>query len=515
MTNVFDVEAEYPDGAPEPFARGRAQLSPLIGGERLGATLYELPPGTSVCPYHYEYGREEWLLVLEGRPTVRVPDEERELEPGDVVCFPEGPAGAHKVTNAGEETARVMILSTKQMPVVFVYPDSDKLGRGRTEPGRLPRRSSGLARRLLRRRGLVALPETLPWRWYADAEVLRREQEAVFGRFWQYAARAEQVAEPGAFVATRAGALPVVVVRGRDGELRAFVNVCRHRGSIVVRGRGAARDAAVPVPRVDVRPGRIAARGAARRPRAGLLDGRRSASCRSRRAWGPFVFVNPDAGRRAARRVPRRRPRRARGRRRRCRLAGVPPAAPRDVRGELEVVCRELPRVLPLRGRARGLLGGRRRLAGRIRAAHRPLDDEPDRRAARRAFGRSRPARPVPLRVPEHGDQRHARRTEPVDRADRPRRPRADLASLDYFLAPDADPAWVADFFELDDQVGREDRALVERVQRGVRAARDRARVRAAALGAARRALRAAPARVNRAVAAPSGPASGRAARRA
>ena len=49
--------------------------------------------------------------------------------------------------------------------------------------------------------------------------------------------------------------------------------------------------------------------------------------------------------------------------------------------------------------------------------------------------------------------------------------PEQTWRSLDYFLAPDADPAWVADFLELDDQVGREDRALVERVQRGVRSA--------------------------------------------
>jgi uncharacterized cupin superfamily protein len=93
-----------------------------------------------------EYGREEWLVVLAGRPTVRVPDEERELEAGDVVCFPEGPAGAHKVTNRGSEAARVMLISTKQMPVVFVYPDSDKLAVGvpNANDYLVVRRSSGV-----------------------------------------------------------------------------------------------------------------------------------------------------------------------------------------------------------------------------------------------------------------------------------------------------------------------------------------------------------------------------------
>jgi phenylpropionate dioxygenase-like ring-hydroxylating dioxygenase large terminal subunit len=68
--------------------------------------------------------------------------------------------------------------------------------------------------------------------------MLRREEEAIFRRFWQYAARADQVAEPGSYVAARAGALPVVVVRDGHARLRAFVNVCRHRGSVICDGEG-------------------------------------------------------------------------------------------------------------------------------------------------------------------------------------------------------------------------------------------------------------------------------------
>jgi uncharacterized cupin superfamily protein len=134
VTNVYDVEPAYREGAPPPYARGAVQIAPLVGGSLLGATVYELPADVSVCPYHYEYGREEWLLVLAGRPTLRTPEGEEELAPGDVVCFPEGPPGAHKVTNRGDETARVMLLSTKHMPVVFVYPDSDKIGVGVPNP---------------------------------------------------------------------------------------------------------------------------------------------------------------------------------------------------------------------------------------------------------------------------------------------------------------------------------------------------------------------------------------------
>ena len=92
------------------------------------ASLYELQPGEKTFPYHYEYGAEEWLLCVAGRPTLRVPDGEHELRPGDIVCFPEGPEGAHQVRNDTDEPIRVLIASTKQLPDAAVYPDSGKIG---------------------------------------------------------------------------------------------------------------------------------------------------------------------------------------------------------------------------------------------------------------------------------------------------------------------------------------------------------------------------------------------------
>jgi uncharacterized cupin superfamily protein len=126
--NVFEVETTHRDDRPERFRRGSLALAPLIGGKLLGASVYELPAAKSICPYHYEYGNEEWLIVLAGRPTVRTPEGELELTPGDVTSFPEGPAGAHQVTNHRNELVRVLMLSTKGVPTVWVYPDSDKIG---------------------------------------------------------------------------------------------------------------------------------------------------------------------------------------------------------------------------------------------------------------------------------------------------------------------------------------------------------------------------------------------------
>lgn len=106
---------------------GRIDVSRAVGSEATLMFIYDLAPGRSSSPYHYEY-EEEWLLVLDGTIVLRAPDGEQTLERGDLVCFPAGPAGAHKVMNRGESTARMMMFSKGQVPAVSVYPDSDKIG---------------------------------------------------------------------------------------------------------------------------------------------------------------------------------------------------------------------------------------------------------------------------------------------------------------------------------------------------------------------------------------------------
>src|SRR5262245_37317057 len=79
---------------------------------------------------------------------------------------------------------------------------------------------------------------TLPWTWYADPEILRREGERIFARTWQYVGHSGQIEEEGSFFASTAGQIPVVVTRARDGILRSFLNVCRHRGHVLAAGSG-------------------------------------------------------------------------------------------------------------------------------------------------------------------------------------------------------------------------------------------------------------------------------------
>jgi uncharacterized cupin superfamily protein len=126
--NVYSVELERDENDPPGYEAGYVRLAPLIGSVDLGATVYELDPGNSNCPYHYEYGNEEWLLVLSGTLTVRHPDGETELGPGAAASFLEGPDGGHKLTNKGDETVRLLMISTKVDPSMSVYSDSDKIG---------------------------------------------------------------------------------------------------------------------------------------------------------------------------------------------------------------------------------------------------------------------------------------------------------------------------------------------------------------------------------------------------
>jgi uncharacterized cupin superfamily protein len=127
--NVFTAELAVDEGDPEGYQGvGYARLGALLGATKLGMTVYELPPGTSNCPYHWEFPDEEWVIVLAGRLTLRTPEGETELGPWDVACFPAGEEGAHKLTNRGEEPLRLAMLSTKSEGSMSMYPDSNKVG---------------------------------------------------------------------------------------------------------------------------------------------------------------------------------------------------------------------------------------------------------------------------------------------------------------------------------------------------------------------------------------------------
>ena len=126
--NISNPDFGYDPDDPEGFRAGMFRFGSRLGAERTGASVYELPPGQAVCPYHYEYAEEEWLVVLEGRPSIRTPDGIEQLEPFDVAFFPRGPDGAHLIRNETDSAVRVLMWSEVVTPAATVYPDSDKIG---------------------------------------------------------------------------------------------------------------------------------------------------------------------------------------------------------------------------------------------------------------------------------------------------------------------------------------------------------------------------------------------------
>lgn len=126
----FDSETELPG-----FTTRRAKLGEQAGAERLGASLYELAPGSAAFPLHYHLANEELLVVVAGSPVLRTTEGERPLKEGEVVALRIGEAGAHQVVNRGTETVRILIVSEMNAPDIVIRPESGKLSAFGRAPG--------------------------------------------------------------------------------------------------------------------------------------------------------------------------------------------------------------------------------------------------------------------------------------------------------------------------------------------------------------------------------------------
>ena len=320
----------------------------------------------------------------------------------------------------------------------------------------------------------VISPKTIPYDWYLDPSVARLEQDRIFRRTWQYAGHLGELAEPGSFVTSRAGTVPVVTVRGRDNELRAFVNVCRHRGYLLCDGAGKRETLQCPyhawtydldgslrsAPRSETEPG-FERDGLGLVPM--LVD-----------TWGPFVFVNPDpAGCTLEEHLGA--------------LPGLVAEGGIDVdalvfyqrsEGEYEanwkvcvenyLECYHCALAHPSFSKAIDVAPGTYTMEEHPTFSSQfgpPKNGGGGIYDAKGEVGRAQfhllfPSTTINI-MPGLGNLSIG----PViplgaERAHR---------FLDYFFLPDTDEQWIADFLELDTQVGVEDRVLVERVQVGMR----------------------------------------------
>jgi uncharacterized cupin superfamily protein len=127
LENVFEP-GEWDDYGPGP-AGWCTKPRRLVRwpGSSLTMSVYVVEPGERHLPYHFHHGAEELLLVLEGTPTLRTPEGERTLRPGDVAHFPRGAEGAHQVRNDGDVPARFVVAAANTTPEIVEYPDTGKL----------------------------------------------------------------------------------------------------------------------------------------------------------------------------------------------------------------------------------------------------------------------------------------------------------------------------------------------------------------------------------------------------
>lgn len=303
---------------------------------------------------------------------------------------------------------------------------------------------------------------TLPFSWYSDEQVLRAERTAIFARSWQYAGRAEQVAGPESFLATEAGGVPVLVTRDRTGKLRAFLNVCRHRGAVLAEGCGsrATLQCHYHAWTYDLDG---ALRAAPRSEREPGFDNRDWALLpASVGVWGPFLFVNPDPGAGSLT----------------DELGELPSILGRD----LDVGALVFHSRVEFGAEANWKVVVENFLECYHCATAHPgfsaeVDVHPDRYrlearptfAAQFAHARGSGERgQFHLLYPNTGINVFPGPPNLSIGPILPNGPRRTRRYLDYFFAPDVDEAWLRDFFAFDDQVGREDTVLVESVQRGM-----------------------------------------------
>ena len=107
----------------------RRKFVPFGGAKNALVSVYEIPPGKSAYPYHYHHKNEETFYILSGEGILKTPEGERKVTAGELLFFPIGPEGAHKLTNSSENEMLTYIDFDVVHDIdIAVYPDSDKIG---------------------------------------------------------------------------------------------------------------------------------------------------------------------------------------------------------------------------------------------------------------------------------------------------------------------------------------------------------------------------------------------------
>lgn len=107
----------------------RRKFIPFGGAKNALVSVYEIPPGKSAYPYHYHHKNEETYYILSGEGVLKTPEGERQVKAGELLFFPTGPEGAHKLTNSSKtEMLTYIDFDVVHDIDIAVYPDSEKIG---------------------------------------------------------------------------------------------------------------------------------------------------------------------------------------------------------------------------------------------------------------------------------------------------------------------------------------------------------------------------------------------------
>ena len=113
----------------ESYEYYRRKFIPFGEAKSSVVSVYEVPPQKTAYPYHYHKKNEETFYIISGEGILRTPDGERKVNAGELLFFPAGPEGAHKLTNASESENLVYIDFDAVHDIdITVYPDSEKIG---------------------------------------------------------------------------------------------------------------------------------------------------------------------------------------------------------------------------------------------------------------------------------------------------------------------------------------------------------------------------------------------------
>ncbi len=129
--NITDVPlSPHPATRPGTDFDGRfAQIAAPLGATKLGCNLTVVPPGKKAWPHHAHHANDEMFVILAGEGTLRFGQERYAVRAGDVIVCPTGgPERAHQIINTSSAELRYLSISTKIVPEIAEYPDSQKVG---------------------------------------------------------------------------------------------------------------------------------------------------------------------------------------------------------------------------------------------------------------------------------------------------------------------------------------------------------------------------------------------------